>query len=120
MTRDSGRSRTDPPAGPPHPNARPFPDGRRLTPFQQAVVDVVAALTPGDLATFAEVGEAAGRELGGQAVANVLRGVPDLPWWRVLPASGRLYRDLARLQAPMLRAEGHRVDDHRRVHPDQA
>lgn len=83
-------------------------------------MDVVAGLQRGDLATFGEVGDQAGREMGGQAVANVLRGVPDLPWWRVLPAGGRLYRDLLAVQAPLLQAEGHTVDEHRRVHPGDA
>lgn len=78
---------------------------------------MVAALVAGDLVTFGEVGEQAGRRMGGQAVANVLRGVPGLAWWRVLPAGGRLYGDLAEVQAPLLRAEGHHVDEHRRVHP---
>ncbi|WP_460863225.1 MGMT family protein [Rhodococcus aerolatus] len=105
------------PAAVPHPKARPWPAGHVPTPFQRAVIDVVAALPPGDLVTFGEVGELAGREMGGQAVANVLRGMPDLPWWRVLPAGGRLYGDLAAVQAPLLRAEGHGVDEHRRVHP---
>ena len=86
------------------------------TEFQRAVIAVVGALAPGDLATFGEVGDEAGREGGGQAVANVLRGMPDLPWWRVLPAGGRLYRDLAPVQVPLLEAEGHRVDQFGRVH----
>ena len=115
MPRDLARHRALPSV--PHPKARPWPAGHVLTPFQRAVVDVVAALPPGDLVTFGEVGELAGREMGGQAVANVLRGRPELPWWRVLPAGGRLYGDLAAVQAPLLRAEGHHVDEHRRVHP---
>jgi len=41
-----------------------------------------------------------------QAVANVLRRVPDLPWWRVVPTSGRLYRTHAPTQQPLLEAEG--------------
>ena len=105
------------PTSTPHPNAAPWPDDHRPTPFQRAVVDVVGALEPGELVTFGEVAEEVGRPGGGQAVANVLRGVPDLPWWRVLPAEGRLYRDLVAVQAPLLRAEGHLVDEHRRVHP---
>lgn len=100
-----------------HPNAAPWPDGHRPTPFQQAVVDAVGALGPGDLVTFGELAVELGRPGGGQAVANVLRGVPDLPWWRVVPAEGRLYRDLVGIQAPLLEAEGHAVDEHRRVHP---
>jgi methylated-DNA-protein-cysteine methyltransferase-like protein len=101
--------------GPPHPDARPWPDGHRLTPFQAAVVEAVEALGPGDLATFDEIAEEIGRPGAAQAVANVLRGAPDLPWWRVLPSDGRVYRNLARVQIPLLRAEGHPVDAHRNV-----
>lgn len=91
---------------PPPPGFRPHPDRHRLTPFQRAVVAVVSALEPGDVATYAEVAEEAGHPGASQAVANVLRRVPDLPWWRVVPAGGRLYRTHARVQAPLLRADG--------------
>lgn len=101
----------------PHPNAAPWPEGREPTPFQQDVVDAVSALKPGDLVTFGELAIELGRPGGGQAVANVLRSVPDLPWWRIVPSEGRLYRDLVDVQRPLLESEGHRVDDHRRVHP---
>lgn len=101
----------------PHPNAAPWPDEHEPTPFQRAVVTAVDALEAGELMTFGEIAEEVGRPGGGQAVANVLRGVPDLPWWRVVPAEGRLYRDLVAVQAPLLGAEGHLVDEHRRVHP---
>ena len=104
----------------PHPNAAPWPDDHEATPFQRAVVDAVSSLRPGELVTFGELAEELGRPGGGQAVANVLRGVPELPWWRVVPAGGRLYRDLVAVQAPLLRAEGHRVDEHRRLHPADA
>lgn len=100
---------------PPHPRAKPWPDDHRLTDFQAAVVAAVEALEPGDLATFSEIAEEIGRPGSGQAVANVLRGAPDLPWWRVLPSDGRVYRNLARVQVPLLRAEGHHVDEHRNV-----
>jgi methylated-DNA-protein-cysteine methyltransferase related protein len=101
------------PAAPPH--AAPWPDDHEPTPFQAAVVRAVAELRPGDLATYAEVAEQVGRPGAGQAVANVLRRAPDLPWWRVVPAGGRLYCSHASTQAPLLEAEGHRVDDRRRV-----
>jgi methylated-DNA-protein-cysteine methyltransferase-like protein len=81
------------------------------------VVDAVASLAPGELITYGELAEELGRPGGGQAVANVLRSAPGLPWWRVLPAEGRLYRTHAPVQARLLEAEGHRVDEHRRVHP---
>ena len=89
----------------------------RLTPFQQRVADVVGALPPGELLTYGEVALEAGHPGAGQAVANVLRRVPGLPWWRVLPASGRLYRQHREAATPLLHAEGHRVDDEGRVRP---
>ena len=98
------------------PNAAPWPDDHEPTEFQRAVIEAVRRLAPGDLATYAELAEEIGRPRSAQAVANVLRGVPDLPWWRVLPADGRLYCTHAPAQAPLLEAEGHAVDEHRRVH----
>ncbi len=102
---------------PPPPGFVPWPDDHVATPFQAAVVRVVAGLGPGELATYGEVAEEAGRPGAGQAVANVLRSAPDLPWWRVLPGDGRVYRTHAPVQVPLLEAEGHRVDEHRRAHP---
>ena len=101
----------------------PLPGGghadppERLTPFQQRVADVVGALPPGDLLTYGEVALEAGHPGAGQAVANVLRRVPGLPWWRVLPTNGRLYRQHREAATPLLQAEGHRVDDEGRVRP---
>jgi methylated-DNA-protein-cysteine methyltransferase-like protein len=100
-----------------HPNAAPWPEEHEPTDFQREVIGAVAALQAGELVSFGELAEELDRPGGGQAVANVLRAVPGLPWWRVLPADGRLYRDLAAEQTPLLEAEGHRVDEHRRVHP---
>lgn len=85
----------------------------RLTDFQSKVVAVVAALRPGDVIGYADVAREAGHPGAGQAVANVLRRVPGLPWWRVVPASGRLYRTHAPIQQPLLEAEGHRFEDRR-------
>jgi methylated-DNA-protein-cysteine methyltransferase-like protein len=99
------------------PNATPWPDDHEPTPFQRAVIDAVRRLQPGDLVTYGELAEELGRPGGGQAVANVLRHATRLPWWRVVPAEGRLYRTHAPTQAPLLEAEGHTVDEHRRVHP---
>jgi methylated-DNA-protein-cysteine methyltransferase-like protein len=95
----------------------PWPEDHEPTPFQAAVVEAVAALGRGELITYGELAEELGRPGGGQAVANVLRSAPGLPWWRVLPAGGRLYRSHAPVQAPLLEAEGHRIDEHRWVHP---
>ena len=97
------------------PGAAPWPDDHVPTEFQLAVIEVVGALAEGELATYGEVAEEVGRRGAGQAVANVLRGAPDLPWWRVIPGDGRLYRTHAPTQADLLRAEGHSVDENRRV-----
>ena len=97
------------------PNAACWPEEHEPTAFQRAVIEAVSALREGDLVTYGELAEELGRPGGGQAVANVLRAVPGLPWWRVVPADGRLYRSHTPVQAPLLEAEGHRVDEHRRV-----
>src|SRR4051794_40157367 len=97
------------------PRAAPWSTDHRQTDFQQAVVAAVRALRRGDLATYADVAEEIGHPGSAQAVANVLRAAPDLPWWRVLPSGGRLYRTHAAVQIPLLEAEGHRVDEHLRV-----
>jgi methylated-DNA-protein-cysteine methyltransferase-like protein len=97
------------------PNATPWVEGHVPTPFQEAIVAAVRALQPGDLVTYAELSEEVGSPGAGQAVANVLRSAPDVPWWRVLPADGRLDRTHAPVQGPLLEAEGHRIDAERRV-----
>ena len=106
---------------PDEPGATPLPPGghdippAELTAFQRHVVGVVRGLGPGDVVTYAEVAREAGHAGAGQAVANVLRRVPGLPWWRVVPAGGRLYRTHAPTQQPLLEAEGHRFEDRRLV-----
>lgn len=101
---------------PPPPKASPRPP-EAMTPFQTAVARVVRGLQEGEVATYAEVALEAGHPGAGQAVANVLRRVPGLPWWRVVPSSGRLYRTHAPTQAPLLEAEGVVIDDERHVLP---
>ena len=99
-----------PPGGLPDPPRNP-------TDFQRAVIAVVASLEPGDVATYDDVAAEAGHPGAAQAVANVLRRVPDLPWWRVIPSSGRLYRTHRPTQEPLLRADGVAVDDTGRIAP---
>ena len=84
------------------------------------MIEAVAALQHGELVTYGELADEIGRPGSGQAVANVLRRAPGLPWWRVVPGDGRLYCTHAPVQAPLLHAEGHLVDEHRRVRDRQA
>ena len=97
------RIMTMPPGGLPNPPENP-------TDFQLAVVAVVLSLQPGEVATFSEVADEAGHPGSAQAVANLLRQIPDLPWWRVIPSSGRLYKTHRPTQGPLLVAEGVAVD----------
>jgi methylated-DNA-protein-cysteine methyltransferase related protein len=101
-----------PPKGHPDPPQEP-------TAFQQAVMDVVRAIPPGVILTYGEVGAEAGHPGSAQAVGNLLRRVPGLPWWRVVPATGRLYQTHVATQRPLLEAEGIRFDD-RRILPGPA
>lgn len=104
------------------PRAMPLPGGGyadppdRFTDFQREVAEVVSGLRTGELITYGEVALETGHPGAGQAVANVLRRVPGLPWWRVLPASGRLYRQHREVAEPLLQAEGHVIDEFGRVH----
>jgi methylated-DNA-protein-cysteine methyltransferase-like protein len=102
-------------ADPLPPNARPWRDDHRPTSFQRGVLAVVGALHEGELVTYAEIAEEIGRPGASQAVANVLRSVVGLAWWRVIPSDGRLYRSHEPCQRPLLEAEGHVVDERRRV-----
>lgn len=82
------------------------------TPFQQRVVAVVAGLGPGDVMTYGEVAAEAGHPGAARGVGRALgraQGADALPWWRVVPASGRLVEQLAVEQARRLSAEGVRV-----------
>jgi methylated-DNA-protein-cysteine methyltransferase related protein len=101
------------------PRAKPRSGDRPLTEFQRDVVAAVHALEPGDVVTYAEIAMEVGRPGSAQAVANVLRQVTDLPWWRVVPTGGRLYMSHAPTQRPLLEAEGVRIDADGRVLPSR-
>lgn len=101
------------PVNPPGPPGASTPGRADLTAFQRSVVTVMQELVPGDIIGYAEVAAEAGHPGAGQAVANVLRRVPGLAWWRVVPSSGRLYHTHAPTQQPLLEAEGHTIMDRR-------
>jgi methylated-DNA-protein-cysteine methyltransferase-like protein len=81
--------------------------------FTEAVVGVLQGLAPGDVTTYGEVAAEAGFPGAARAVGNVLRTVPDLPWWRVVSATGRLVPGHEQRHAELLRAEGVTVRDRR-------
>ncbi len=88
------------------------------TPFALRVLEVVASLPSGTLATYGEVAAEAGSPGAARAVGRVLAAHgAGVPWWRVVPASGRLVVQKADRQAARLRAEGIDVRDGRVVGP---
>ena len=96
------------------------PSGRRAPgSFDAAATAVLRALGPGDVVTYGEVAEEAGFPGAARAVGRLLSsGEGDLPWWRVVNASGRLVPGHEVEHARRLRAEGVEVDEeHGRVRP---
>ncbi|MFN0028659.1 MAG: MGMT family protein [Acidimicrobiales bacterium] len=100
------------------------------TPFEQAVLRVLLALTPGEVVTYGEVAEEAGYPGRARAVGHLLaRGprppdpaqamagdqISEVPWWRVVAANGRLVPGMEAEHARRLRAEGVHVGPNRVV-----
>lgn len=58
--------------------------------FENAVIAVVSSLHEGEVVTYGEVASEAGFPGAARAVGRILATSEDLPWWRVVNASGRL------------------------------
>jgi methylated-DNA-protein-cysteine methyltransferase-like protein len=83
-----------------------------MTGFEQAVVAVLQSLAPGEVVTYGEVAAEAGRPGAARAVGRILAaGDAEVPWWRVVTASGRLVPGHEAAHAERLRAEGVEVAD---------
>src|SRR5690606_41066926 len=64
---------------------------RAMSGFEQAVVRVLQSLGPRDVVTYGEVAAAARFPGAARAVGRLLATSGDeLPWWRVVTATGRL------------------------------
>ncbi len=84
-----------------------MPAGRDAAAFTEAVAAVLRRLGPGEVVTYGEVAAEAGYPGAARAVGNLLRGSGgDLPWWRVVTASGRLVPGHEVEHARRLAAEG--------------
>ncbi|HVW33985.1 MAG TPA: MGMT family protein [Acidimicrobiia bacterium] len=82
--------------------------------FAERVEDVIRALRPGEVVTYGEVAADAGRPGAARAVGHLLATRPgDLPWWRVVTASGRLVPGHEAEHTRRLAAEGVRLHDGR-------
>jgi methylated-DNA-protein-cysteine methyltransferase related protein len=75
--------------------------------FEQAVTAVLHSLEPGEVVTYGEVAAEAGFPGAGRAVGRLLATTgEDVPWWRVVTATGRLVPGHETEHARRLRAEG--------------
>ena len=72
------------------------------------IVDVIRALGVGEVVSYGDVAEVAGCPGRSRLVGSILSRRSDhldLPWWRVVSATGRLVPDHEAEQAQRLRAE---------------
>jgi methylated-DNA-protein-cysteine methyltransferase-like protein len=77
--------------------------------FIEAATAVIAAIPKGEVMTYGEIALEAGYPGAARAVGHLLAGGggdSELPWWRVVNASGRLVPGHERAHARLLIAEG--------------
>jgi methylated-DNA-protein-cysteine methyltransferase-like protein len=85
-----------------------------MSPFEQAVLEVLESLVPGDVVTYGDVAAEAGYPGAARAVGRILATSDGhLPWWRVVTTTGRLVPGHEVEHARRLRAEGVDVVDGR-------
>lgn len=78
-----------------------------MTLFEDAVLEVITSLEPGEVVTYGEVADQAGFPGAARAVGTVLRTCDgDIPWWRVVGAGGLIRTPGKERQAYLLRSEG--------------
>lgn len=81
--------------------------------FRARVLAVVRRIPPGQVATYGDVAELAGRPRAARAVGNVMKGCgdPGVPCHRVIGAGGALggYGGNLQLKRELLRREGLQV-----------
>ena len=83
--------------------------------FADDVLVVLRGLTAGQVVTYGEVAAEAGHPGAARAVGNLLRNLPDVPWWRVVAANGRVCPHAVGEASRRLAAEGVEVRDARVV-----
>jgi methylated-DNA-protein-cysteine methyltransferase-like protein len=96
--------------------------------FRASAAAVIAALRPGEVASYGEVAVRAGYPGAARAVGSLLASSDGLPWWRVVRSDGSLASSKPSRQARLLRQEGvavrgSRIADpalRRRLRPDIA
>ncbi len=78
------------------------------------ILSVIRSLREGEVVTYGDIAEDAGFPKLSRLVGRLLALVDDdLPWWRVVNASGRLVPGHEREQVQLLKGEGVRCADGR-------
>lgn len=92
-------------------SARPRKTGGERTPLTERILGVLKAVPKGRVATYGQVAALAGSPRGARQVARLLHALSareNLPWHRVIGASGRISLPMeggGREQARLLRKE---------------
>jgi len=81
---------------------------------EQRILDVLMALRDGEVTTYGDVADDAGYPRQSRLVGRILATTDiDVPWWRVVNASGRIVSGQPDEQRALLRAEGVTVTENR-------
>ncbi len=73
---------------------------------ERRIVDVLMSLGEGEVTTYGDVAEVAGYPRHARLVGRILATTEqDVPWWRVVDASGRLVAGNPTLQTRLLAEE---------------
>jgi methylated-DNA-protein-cysteine methyltransferase-like protein len=81
---------------------------------ERRILDVLIALRDGEVTTYGDVADVAGYPKQSRLVGRILATTDvEVPWWRVVTASGRIVSGHPDEQRLLLRAEGVSVVDDR-------
>ncbi len=81
---------------------------------ERRIIAVLMALQPGEVTTYGDVAETAGYPKQSRLVGRILQTTDaEVPWWRVVNATGRLVPGAEREQAALLGEEDVIVRDGR-------
>jgi len=81
---------------------------------ERRILDVLMALREGEVTTYGDVADVAGYPKQSRLVGRILSITEaEVPWWRVVDASGRIVSGQPDEQRALLRSEGVTVDDGR-------
>jgi len=73
---------------------------------ERRIIDVLITLQPGEVTTYGDIADMAGYPKNSRLVGRILQSTEvEVPWWRVVNASGRLVPGHEREQIELLHEE---------------